>query len=208
MCQVRPKGFWILFYSTYTPLTVGILYRRKTSDLFQKLWTMSSLGFFPVWIQKVTQELKITPWCCESTWKNDSHVSVCHLSKWMRALPAATIVSCNKASSCSPSKWDESSHRLAACGTRGTKVSDIKTALDNITGLSACMGCCFQSFGIDCDTSYTHYFHPPNHAKRTLWRDIKSTASWAAPTQPIGLTASLPSLCSHTAMSLSGQYHA
>lgn len=129
MCQVRLKGFWILPYSTYTPLTVGILYRRKTSDL------LSSLGFFPVWIQKVTQELKITPWSCESTWKNGSHVSVCHLSKWMRALPAVTIVPCNKASSCSSSKWDQGSHRLAAYGTRGTKELYIKTALDNITGL-------------------------------------------------------------------------
>lgn len=78
----------------------------------EDFWFVSRVGddelpdFFPVWIQKVTQELKIIPWCRESTWKNGSHVSVHHLSKWMRALPAVTMVPCNKASSCLSSKQE------------------------------------------------------------------------------------------------------
>lgn len=69
------------------------------------------------------------------------------------------------------------------------------------------MGCCFQSFGIDCDASYTHYFHQPNCTKRSLWQGIKSSASWAAHTQRIGLAACSPSLCSHTAVLLPRQHH-
>lgn len=72
-----------------------------------------------------------------------------------------------------------------------------------------CTACCLQSFGIDCGASYTHYFNSPKYAHgvshQALWQDIKCSAAQAAPAQPIGFTARLPSLCSSTAISLPGQ---